>query len=60
LFGAESWFSSPFGSGYDLNLSDFLIVKALIVVKVIFLALKFSFRVILKSIYKHLATEFRF
>jgi len=44
---------SKFGSGSDLNMSNFLQIKAYIVVKMIFLVLKFSFQVILKSIYRY-------
>jgi len=47
-------------SGSDLNLSNFLIIKVLIVVKMIFLVLKFSYQVILKSIYIYLETKVKF
>ena len=44
---------NKFGSRSDLNLSNFRKIKALTVVKMIFLVLKFFIQVILKSIYTY-------
>jgi len=49
---------NKFGSGSDLNLSNFRKIKALTVVKMIFLVLKFFIQVILKSIYTYWKTKF--
>jgi len=51
---------NKFGSGSDLHLSNFLKIKALTIEKMIFLVLKFSFQVVLKSIYVYLETKFKF
>jgi len=44
----------------DLNMSNFLKIKDLTVVKIIILVLKFSSHVILKSMYLYLKTKFKF
>jgi hypothetical protein len=51
---------NKFGSGSNLNMSNFLKIKDLTVVKMIILVLKFSSQVILKSMYIHLETKFKF
>ena len=53
---------NKFGSGSDLNLSNFRKIKALTVVKMIFLVpvLKFFIQVILKLIYTYWKTKSKF
>jgi len=51
---------NKFGSGFNLNMSNFLKIKDLTVVKMKILALKFSSQVILKSMYIRLETKFKF
>jgi len=49
---------NKFGSRSSLNISNFLKIKDLTVVKMIILVLKSSSQVILKSMYLHLQTKF--
>jgi len=51
---------NKFESEYDQKFSNFLKIKDLIFVKMIFMILKFSFIVILKSIYVYSKTKFKF